>query len=61
MFAVNLTAIEVKSAVEGSTGTGVIHILELTGQREHQLPKTFTVLLSHLQPNINLTLAARAR
>ena len=61
MLAVNLTAIEVTSAIEGSHGIGVVHMLELTGQREHQLPKIFTVLLSHLQPNINLTLVARAR
>ena len=62
MLAVNLTAIEVSSAIEGSThGTGVSSVLELAGERLHQLPKTFTVMLSHLQPAINLTVVARAR
>ena len=60
MLAVNLTAIEVTSAVVGS-GTGAGSMLEFTGERVHQLPKTFFVTLSHLQPNINLTVAARAR
>ena len=62
MLAVNLTAIEVSSLAEDSSGgTGVSSMLELAGERLHQLPKTFTVTLSHLQPAINLTLIARAR
>ena len=61
MLAVNLTAIEVASAVVGSSGTGAWSMLEFTGERVHQLPKTFFVKLSHLQPNINLIVVARAR
>ena len=59
MLAVNLTAIEVSSSA--NHGTGVSSVLELAGERLHQLPKTFTVMLSHLQPAINLKVVARAR